>query len=142
MMNTVLLKKGEYEYLESDRLGKGSFGDVYKGRVTQTGEVVAIKVISLKTLAKYGEEIKKVISKGLIKAGSEISVMVKLSKKMIEKHCPYIVRILDCFRTEHSIYIVMEFCGEGDLEKYLNDKGNFSEEEAMRIIFNVYRILT
>lgn len=57
-----VLKKGEYEYSEADRLGKGSFGEVYKGRVVQTGEVVAIKIISMKTLAKYGDEIKKVVS--------------------------------------------------------------------------------
>jgi len=62
-MNKIMLKKGEYEYSESDRLGKGSFGEVYRGRVVQTGEVVAIKIISMKTLAKYGEEIKKVVSK-------------------------------------------------------------------------------
>lgn len=52
---TRVLKKGEYEYNETDRLGKGSFGEVYRGRVVQTGEVVAIKIISMKTLAKYGE---------------------------------------------------------------------------------------
>lgn len=70
-------------------------------------------------------------------SGSEISVMVKLSNKMMEKHCPYIVRILDCFRTENSIYIVLEYCGEGDLEKYLDDKGPLKEAEAMRIIYDV-----
>lgn len=30
--------------------------------MVQTGEVVAIKIISMKTLAKYGDEIKKVVS--------------------------------------------------------------------------------
>jgi hypothetical protein len=33
MKTKVLLKKGEYEYSEEERLGKGSFGEVYKGRV-------------------------------------------------------------------------------------------------------------
>jgi serine/threonine protein kinase len=69
--------------------------------------------------------------------GSEVSVMVKLSKKMLEKHCPFIVRIVDCFRTENSIYMILEYCGEGDLEKFLNDKGKLSEAEAMHIIYEV-----
>lgn len=54
-MSKIQVKKGEYEYLESDRLGKGSFGEVYKGRITKTGEIVAIKIISMKTLSKYGD---------------------------------------------------------------------------------------
>jgi serine/threonine protein kinase len=69
--------------------------------------------------------------------GSEVSVMVKLSKKMLEKHCPFIVRIIDCFRTENSIYMILEYCGEGDLEKLINDKNNVSETEAQHIIYEV-----
>jgi len=68
--------------------------------------------------------------------------MVKLSKKMMEKHCPFIVRILDCFRTENSIYIILEYCGEGDLEKHLNDKGSLKEAEAMHIIYDVPMLVT
>lgn len=51
--------------------------------------------------------------------------MVKLSNRMKEKHCPFIVRIIDCFRTENNIYMVLEYCGEGDLEKMLSEKGKF-----------------
>lgn len=42
---TRVLKNGQYSYLEADQLGKGSFGKVFKGKITETEEVVAIKVI-------------------------------------------------------------------------------------------------
>lgn len=68
--------------------------------------------------------------------------MVKLSNKMREKHCPYIVRIIDCFRTESNIYMILEFCGEGDLEKYIGDKGELPEKEALHILYEVSLVHT
>lgn len=35
----------QYELLE--KIGKGSFGEVYKGFAKETGEIVAIKVVDL-----------------------------------------------------------------------------------------------
>lgn len=56
---TVLLKNGEYSYeIEKGLLGKGSFGSVYKGLITKTNDVVAIKAMSLSLIQKYGPDIK------------------------------------------------------------------------------------
>jgi serine/threonine protein kinase len=52
---TRQLKNGQYSYLEADQLGKGSFGRVYKGKITETSEVVAIKAIDMADLRKFGE---------------------------------------------------------------------------------------
>ncbi len=51
----VLLKNGEYSYNEeTGRIGKGAFGSVYRGVITKTDKVVAIKIISLSLISKVG----------------------------------------------------------------------------------------
>lgn len=48
---TKYLKNGEFSYnIDTGFLGKGSFGSVHKGVITSTGQVVAIKALSLKLL--------------------------------------------------------------------------------------------
>jgi hypothetical protein len=42
-----LLKNGEYEYSEKDFIGKGSFAKVYKGIITKTQKVIAVRIMSL-----------------------------------------------------------------------------------------------
>ncbi|CAD8088832.1 unnamed protein product [Paramecium primaurelia] len=39
--------QNRYQYYEKDFLGRGSFGKVYKGKDTQTGEAVAIKIMDM-----------------------------------------------------------------------------------------------
>lgn len=49
--NIKYLKNGEFSYnISTGLLGKGAFGSVYKGNITSTGQVVAIKALSLQLL--------------------------------------------------------------------------------------------
>ncbi len=50
---------------------------------------------------------------------------------MYEKTCPFIIRIYDCILTEHNIYLMLEFCGEGDLNKILEKRKRIPEGEAV-----------
>jgi predicted Ser/Thr protein kinase len=49
------LKEGQYSIDESDVLGKGSFGKVYRGYDHADSKWVAIKSVDLDTLEKYGD---------------------------------------------------------------------------------------
>lgn len=55
------LKEGQYSIDESDVLGKGSFGRVYRGYDHTNAKWVAIKSIDLDVLEKYGDEMKTII---------------------------------------------------------------------------------
>lgn len=105
------LKEGRYSITETDILGEGSFGKVYRGYDHQNNKWIAAKQIFLEKMISedFGDEFKKIIL-------SEISIMRKFSKNMEEKPCEFIVRHEDCFRTEKAIFIIMEICEDGTLE--------------------------
>ena len=48
-----ILKNGAYSYNPSDLLGKGGFGFVYRGIVTDTSEEIAIKIITAEKISKH-----------------------------------------------------------------------------------------
>jgi serine/threonine-protein kinase ULK/ATG1 len=52
-------------------------------------------------------------------------------------HHPNILRCYDVFSTTNNCYIVMEYCDEGDLAKYLQKKGRLSEQEVGRLMANI-----
>ena len=56
--------------------------------------------------------------------------MIKLSKETKKTNFPYIVKIYDCFRTENNIFMILEYCDEGDLEGLLKTRKSIPEKEA------------
>lgn len=47
--------------------------------------------------------------------GNEVNTLQNISLLSKVDPCPYIVRIYDCFETGSSIYIILEFCNNGDV---------------------------
>lgn len=84
-----------YECLE--RIGKGSFGEVFRGRHVQTGEIVAIKVIDLEQAEDEIEDIQQ-----------EISVMAQCDS-------PYVTRYHASYVVGTRLYLVMEYVGGGSV---------------------------
>jgi calcium-dependent protein kinase len=97
-------KIDRFIYKESERIGSGSFGEVFRGRDETTGEIVAIKIVKKKLIMqdKYLEEGLK----------SEMSIMKKLKS-------PNIVRYVDIAETHNNFYIFQEYCDSGDLAGFL-----------------------
>jgi serine/threonine protein kinase len=93
-------KIDRFSYKESDLIGKGSFGEVFKGTDNSTGQTVAVKLVKKRVIMqdKYLEE-------GL---RTEMAIMKKLTS-------PNIVRYIDIAETENNFYIFQEFCDSGDL---------------------------
>ncbi len=60
--------KEKFEYYFKDKLGSGSFAEVYKGRTIDTNEELAIKIISKQGIKKYGEDILRAI-------GNEVTIL-------------------------------------------------------------------
>lgn len=44
-----------------------------------------------------------------------------------------IIWLLDIKKTQNNIYLMMEYCNEGDMKEYLKKNGNLSESESLDI---------
>ncbi|KAG6840395.1 hypothetical protein C0991_006990 [Blastosporella zonata] len=87
-------------------IGKGSFATVYKGYHEVTRQQVAIKTVKRDNLtAKLFDNLQ-----------SEIQILKSLSHR-------HITRLIDIVRAERHIYLIMEYCGGGDLTNYIKKRG-------------------
>ena len=84
-----------YECLE--RIGKGSFGVVFRGRDVQTGEIVAIKVIDLEQAEDEIEDIQQ-----------EIAVMAQCNS-------PHVTKYYASYVVGSKLFLVMEYVGGGSV---------------------------
>ena len=87
-------------YKELATLGEGSFGVVKKVCLKNHEEMIRAMKIIPKEVVKEEEEGKKLID--------EIGILKNLEH-------PNIMKIYECFEDEENVYIVSEFCDEGDL---------------------------
>jgi len=105
-------------------LGKGSYGSIVLSFDLNHDMFLAIKIISLDNLTD---------PKALDYLKSEIKNM------QLAKH-PNVVRLLDVRRSRSNIYLIMEYCEGGNLEKYVYDRGGrLSEKETLRILRKIIK---
>jgi serine/threonine-protein kinase 24/25/MST4 len=82
-------------YNRQELLGKGSFGQVFKGTNLSTKETVAIKIIDMEEAEDEIEDIQQ-----------EINIMSQLFS-------PYITRYYGSFIKKSKLWIIMEYCEGG-----------------------------
>lgn len=101
--------------LETAIIGEGGFGSVRKGKDKRTGRMCAVKSIR-KTAAAQTKRLNE-----------EIEIMRILDH-------PNIVRFLESFEDNRTIYICLELCEGGELFERICQSGHFSEVTASRCI--------
>ncbi|XP_052077146.1 serine/threonine-protein kinase PLK4-like isoform X2 [Mytilus californianus] len=110
------------DYQVLNLLGKGGFACVYRARSNKTGEEVAIKMIDKKLMKAAG--------------------MAARVKKEVEIHSrlkhPAILELYNYFEDSNYVYLVLEICHNGELNRYL--KANckvLSEMEARHFMVQI-----
>ncbi|EIN14348.1 kinase-like protein [Punctularia strigosozonata HHB-11173 SS5] len=96
-------------YVKQDRIGKGSFGEVYKGYDKRTQKTVAIKIIDLESAEDEIEDIQQ-----------EIQILSQLDS-------PYVTKYHGSFLKGSHLWIVMEYCSGGSCSDLMKP-GVFREE--------------
>lgn len=104
-------------YFIKNKIGKGSFSNVFKGyHKDDHKREYAIKVIYTKDMT----------GKLLQNLQNEISVLMKINH-------PNIIKLHDTFKTKKCIYIVLEYCDDGDLYNYIKTNGKIEEEYCRKL---------
>uniref|UniRef100_A0A8R7U100 non-specific serine/threonine protein kinase n=1 Tax=Triticum urartu TaxID=4572 RepID=A0A8R7U100_TRIUA len=115
---------GHYEALKSYNLGEtfgaGTFGKVMIAEHKLTGHKVAIKILNRRKMKTLEME---------EKANREIKIL----RFFIDFIHPHIIRIYEVIETPKDIFVVMEYCQNGDLLDYIVMKRRLQEDEARRI---------
>ena len=107
---------GNYKIIE--KIGKGSFGIVYKAKRINEPLIYVIKQISLNGLTDF--QINQV------KTEAKILSLIKSN---------YVVKYYDSFFENGDLNIVMEYCDNGDLCNYLNKQKQPLKEDLIWQIF-------
>jgi serine/threonine protein kinase len=114
---------GHYVLLE--KIGSGAMATVYKARRADTGQVVAIKVMSQRVAANAN-------------LATRFARECKVARTL--EH-PHIVRVLDFGLEGSRAYLVMEYVDGESLARRLERNGRLDEGDAVRLITQVGQAL-
>ena len=103
------------------QLGKGSFGEVYLVQKINTKEKFAMKVLRKE----------RIMGQNLLKYAIAERNVLSLSNH------PFIVKLNFAFQTSSKLFLILEYCPNGDLAKHLLFEKRFSEERAKFYICEV-----
>ena len=102
-------------------LGKGSFGEVFLVQKINTKEKFAMKVLRKE----------RIMGQNLLKYALAERDVRSLS------HHPFIVKLNYAFQTSTKLFLILEYCPNGDLAKHLMLEKRFSEPRAKFYICEV-----
>jgi len=116
-------KHAESKFKKLKKLGKGSYGIVYKAENLETKQIVALKAIPLDGVEE--NDVQK-----------EIDIMLKTTH-------PNIVKCYSYFKTDNKIWIEMEYCSGGSLLDIMaRCKKTLHEQEIKEVVKQALQALS
>lgn len=107
-------------YILEKKIGSGNYGQVFRGFDIKNKQTVAIKVIKKDLLT-----------------GQFMELFTCELKVLKSCYSPHIIKLYDVKKTSKNVYMIFEYCNEGDLSDYLKTKRILKEEEAVRFFLEM-----
>lgn len=108
----------EDNYKIISKLGKGSFGSVFKVQNIKTNEIRALKVIK-KTSIIYQDDDHKFLK--------EIEILIKLEH-------PNIIKIYEYYTDDINFYLITDYISNGELYNYVYKSKSLNERQTQYIM--------
>lgn len=115
-----------YDIYKNKKIGKGSYSEVYLGKC-KNKEIINKYQLNTDTVA-----IKKINNNTSTKINNMIKEEITIMKKIIENPHSSIIKCIEVIDDIDSIYIIMEYCENGEL---INILGSPIEETMARYYF-------
>ena len=108
----------DFESISNKAIGEGAFGQVFKVRHIQTGNLYAIKMISKRKIQERGM---------LSNLRSEVRIMYSLNH-------PYIIKLFNHFEDDKNFYLILQLAENGSLFSKLVKARSFDESTAAQYL--------
>jgi len=125
--NQVIADRFEIADLGRDLLGRGGMGEVYRGTDTQTGQLVAVKVLKPDIVAQNSDLIQRFTREG---------------EALRQLDHPNIVKMVAAITQGEQYYLVMEYMPGGSLRKLLEQQGQLPIRRTLEIALDLADALT
>ncbi|EGR33417.1 protein kinase domain protein, partial [Ichthyophthirius multifiliis] len=124
-MNKTYKRVGEYIIETSSKLGSGQYGTVYRGSLdSYVGSDNVIYAIKETPIPFCNGGIEK----------TKLDAAIREINNLRQLNHPYIVKFIDAKQTDKNIYLIMEYCKDGDLEGLI--KKNLPNEKECLYYFS------
>ncbi len=145
----TILKGKSYTYQIEKRLGQGTFGITYLASVKMSGDLGAIDANVKVAIKEFFMRDINGRSDTNVTSGGKGGVFGEYKRKFIREainlsklHHPNIIKVIESFEDNNTIYYVMEYIDGGSLDDYITKNKRLKAEETIKIVNQISSALS
>ena len=137
----TILRGKSYSYQILEKLGQGSFGITYLASVKMAGALGAIDANIKVAIKEFFMRDINGRSDATVTSGSKVGIYDDYKRKFTREAInlsklqhPNIIKVIESFEANNTVYYVMEYIGGGSLDDYISKENGLKEDDVIKII--------